>query len=314
MAVFLVERGQIAAKIETTKGTANAPAAIDAGIEVYDVSYTPEIGIAERDDIRSTFDKRKNITGSRAARVTFRAAIKGGSSAGSRPEVWALLRACCTTEAIVASTSVTYTPTTAESAQETLTIDVYRDGLVYRILGAMGNVRAIVKENEVPMFEFEFRGVYVAPTDTALLTGVTYVSTGPPQPVSMTLTLHSQTLRATGFEFDMGNQIELRSDVTNAAGYVHAVCVNQDPTITVDPELETVATFDYITRLQNSTAGAFLGQVGTAAGNIFRLLCPNATITEAPHGDRNRLIIVNLTLKARGLADSGNDSFNLRWT
>lgn len=313
MAVFLKERGVVAARLETTKGTANAPAAVDGGTEVSDVVYSADIAVMERDPVRASFDREKNITGNRSARLSFKTPLIGGSSAGSRPNVWAMLRACGYSESISAGVSVTYTPLTASASQETATIDFYADGILYRIVGAMGNVTLDVKENEVPMLSFEFTGVYVAPTDTALITP-TYSGVSPPSPLSATLTFRSTTMVATGFSFNTGNEVVLREDITNAAGLIHAVIVNRDPTITCDPELETVATFDFLTNLVNATAGEFNGQIGTAAGNTFRANFPNSQITEAPLADRGGRLTHNLTLKPRRLASAGNDFGTLRWT
>lgn len=314
MAVILSERGLIAVRVESTKGTANAPAAADAGIEVYDVSYTPEIGVHERDPVRPGFDTEKNIVGPRSARITFRTPMKGTGAAGERPEFYYLLRGCGLSETITAATRVDYDPISAESAQETLTIDVYHDGLRYRAVGCMGNARIVAKQGDTPHIEWEFRGVYVAPADVSLLTNPPYVTASPAAMISATLTFRSQTLRATGFELDLGNVVELREDVTNAAGYVNAYVARRDPTITCDPEVELVATFDFLTSLINATAGAFTAQWGSAGGGQWRINCPNAQIVGADISDRNSLKIHNLTIKARALnpQSATGDSVSIR--
>ena len=314
MAVFLVERGVLAAKIETVKGTANAPVAVDGGLEISDVSLNTDITVVERDPIAASFDDPKAIRGNRISRVTFKSPIVGGTTAGSRPPHWALLRACGMTEAISAGVSVTYTPTTASSTQETVTIDLYLDGILHRIVGAMGTFRKTVAENDTPMFEFEFHGVYVAPSDTALLSGVAYQAVSPPAPLGATLTFRSQTLVSTGWTFDLANSVVVRQDITQAGGVIHAVITNRKPVITTDPEVELVATFDFWSNVVNANSGEFNGTIGSAAGNTVRLLAPNAEITTAEPGDREGLRILNLTLKPRRLVSAGEDHASLRYT
>ena len=314
MAVHLIERGQIAAKIETTKGTANAPVAVDAGIMVWDLGLTERVDIAERNPVGAAFDDPAGIPEFRAYELTFRAEIQGGTTAGSRPPIWALLRACGLSETISASTSVTYALITAESSQECVTIDVYRDGKRYRLTGAMGNAVFVFERGTPTHVEFTFVGVYNAPVDAGLLATPPYVAVAPPAPVSATLTLMSNTLRAVGFRCDLGNQVELREDVTNAAGFIHAVIVDRKPRITVEPEDDLVATVEWLTKKTGGTLGEFVGTFGTVAGNIHRILAPAAQVVGAGFGERGGRITRTLELACRGLAAFTNDSVSYRIT
>lgn len=311
---MLVEIGMIAAKIETTPGTANAPAAVDAGILVWDIGLEERIDMGERNPVKTTFSRPTAVPQRRMYELTFRSEIVGGTTAGSRPPVWNLLRACAMTEAISAGVSVTYTPLTAPSSQETLTIDVYRDGKRYRLTGAMGNCRVTVTDTGVPVFEFTFNGVYNAPVDASLLTSVPYTSAAPPAAVGGTLTLMTQTLRGVGFEFDLGNTVEMVEDMTQASGYLRALVVDRSPTITVAPEDELVATVEWLTKKTSGTVGEFIGLIGSAAGNIFRLRAPAAQVMGAGWAERTGKIIRSLNLACRRLASDDNDECTLRWT
>ena len=71
----LVERAQIAAALEVTKGTPVPPVVGDAGIEIYDPSWTPTIEVAERDPKRASFDSFESITGNQSATLTFRVGV-----------------------------------------------------------------------------------------------------------------------------------------------------------------------------------------------------------------------------------------------
>jgi hypothetical protein len=312
MAAILMERAQAAARVETTKGTANAPIAADGGIEIWDLGVTPTVGVYERETLGATFDKPSGVPGERFYEATFRVPIKGRASAGLVPEMGILLRAAGLAQALPGAT-VDYAPIQAEASQETITLDLYRDGKRWRLTGTMANVTLEVRKNIVPYFEFTFIGIYAAPSDTALLTSPPYILTAPPQPLTATFTLMSQTMIATGFSFNLGNEVRLRHDITQATGFRNCVIVNRDPTISLDPEDELVATFDFLNRLTTGAVGEFVFQYGTAAGNTFRFRAPAAQIIEAPYADRDGLLTRSLTLRPRKLVAAGDDSFLIRF-
>lgn len=316
MAVFLIERGQIAAKIETTKGTvpAPAPAAIDAGIEIYDLSFNPTVEVHERETIHATFGKPAAVIGARFAEITFRSPVQGHTGPGLVPAVGPLLRACGFSETVAPATSVAYALITQESAQETITIDMYRDGKRYRITGAMGNVTMEARLGDVPFFEFTFVGIYTAPEDQAMLTNPPYIAVAPPQPVNATLTFFSETMCATGWTLDVGNDVQLREAVTEATGRKHAVIVNREPTISIDPEDELVATIEFLNKLTQGAVGELVATIGSVAGNTLTMSVPHAQITEAPFGDRNGLVTRDLTIMPRENVFDSDDAFTLTWT
>lgn len=313
-AIFGTEIGQVAARVETTKGTALAPTAVHAGIEVWDPQVTPVVGVAERPTAHATLGMPRGVPNVRHYEATFRCPLKGRASAGLAPEATALLRACGLSETIVASTSVTYQGVSLLSSQETITLDVYKDGKRWRLAGAVGNLVAEVRRDGIPYIDFSFLGKYAAPSDTALLASPPYVATSPPQPVGATLTLMSQTMIATGWQFNLGNEIKLRQDITDATGWGHGYIANRDPVISIDPEDELVATFDFLQRLTDGTLGEFVGSIGSAAGNIIRLRAPAVQITDAPYADREGLLTRNLTLKCRENVVDADDAFTLRYT
>lgn len=319
MAVALMEIGQIGVLVETVKGTAVSPAAVDAGIRVWDIGLEEQIEVHERNTVEAEFSQPHAIPGMRSYQLTFRSEVVGGTSAGSRPPMWQLLRACGLSEAIIVPTSVTYSEVANENSQVTVTIDVYRRvGATvkrYRLTGAMGNVRAVCLSDGVPYFEFTFLGVYNEPADVAdLLTAPPYVMAGPPPVVSATITLMSQTLRCVGYEFDLGNKVELREDVNQASGYLHAVVVDRLPTLAVTPEEELAATVEWLSKKTTPTVGEFIGSIGSVAGNIFRIRAPAAQVMAAGFGTRGTRGVRPLNLTCRKLANAGGDAMTLRFT
>jgi hypothetical protein len=309
MGVHLKERGHIAVAVESTKGTANPPLVGDAGIEVYDPSLEPVIEIADRNPLEPSFGRRRNITGNQMRRLTLRVPLSGSGTAGTAATWGRLLRACATTETIVPATSVTYAPVTAFASQDTVTIDVYRGEKRWRLVGVMGNPKFIISQNEVPVVEFTFMGIYVAAADSAPL-APSFPSVNPPSPVSVTLTWNAITLIATSLEIDLANDVQMRQDIGQATGYRHAVIVERDPSATADAEEEAVSTVDWEEQVRLATAGALSIVISGGAGNIHTFSAPVVQIVAAPLVERNGLLVRNLQFKLRRSASAGNDELS----
>src|SRR5258706_4816185 len=124
----------LAAKQETTIGTAIALAAGDAAFNVMDATISYEIPPTERWG-QGSLSKLASVPGARQGKVTFYIELGGSGTGGSPTPAWAttLLPACGWLQATNA-----FSPTSTTSNWKTLTIGVYQDGLFKSIKGAMG--------------------------------------------------------------------------------------------------------------------------------------------------------------------------------
>jgi hypothetical protein len=314
MAVILKERGMIAVELEAVKGTAETPDAADAGIEVFDPEVDEDIPIARRNSVEASFDKRPGISGNQMRTVTFRVPMKGSGVAGTVTEITKLLQACGLTETVNIGVDVLYDPESDDAVNQSATIDVYQDKLRKRTHGCMGNVKFVIAQNEVPVMEFTYIGLYNAASDVPLLTGISYGTVSPPNPVGMTCTWAGFTFRLTNFSLDLGNDVQLREDICAATGFLHAYIADRLPVIEVDPEEELVATVDWVEQMRTATLGALLITIGGTAGNVWTFNAPNAQIVDSTPGDRNLMQIKQLVLEALANTDDGDDSVNLTLT
>jgi len=307
---LLTERGLVALALEAVTGTAETLVAGDV-FECFDPSFTPGIEIGERNTFEASFDRRENVVGNRMSTITFRVPIKGSGTLDVPPPHGPLLQACGMLETINAAADVTYSLVTALASQQSATIVMQRDGKDFRIIGAMGNVKFIIAENEVPAMEFTFVGQYEAATDVALFSGFSFGTVNPPNPVGITpMSWNGQALCATAIEFDLGNDVQPRRCISEATGIKHAVIVNRDPGASADPEDELVATIDWLDEMVAGTAGILTVTIGATAGNIHTLAFPNSQIVGVTHGDRDGIVIANLTIKGRAASDAGDDAFS----
>lgn len=307
---LLTERGLLALELEAVKGTAEVLVAADV-FECFDPSFTPGIEIGERNTFEASFDLRPNVIGNRMSTITFRVPLKGSGTNDLPPAHGRLLQACALLETINAASDVTYTPITAQTAQQTATIVLQRDGKQFRLVGAIGNVKWIITENEVPAMEFTFVGKYEAATDAALFTGFAFGTVNPPNPVGVTpLSWDGNAICATTVEFDLGNDVQPRRGIDQPTGIYHSLVMRRDPTASADPEDELVASVDWLDEMVLGTVGVLTLTIGATPGNIHVLTFPASQIVGVTYGDRDGIVIANLTIKGRANSDAGDDSFS----
>jgi len=315
MAARLPEIGAVACAIEGVKGTPESLTAALAAIEVEDPEITTTTEHYERDPVGPTFDKPPSVPGPTMCEFSFRVPWAGALAAGTAPMYANILRSCGLSENINGGVSVQYRLVSVVSSQETVTFGFYKDGKLTTVAGAMCNAVLEVNHGDKPMIAFTGRGIFVSETDAPLPTSIPYVEVGPPAALGATLTWKSVSLIGTQVTLDMGNDVQLRPSMGAATGYEHAVIVKRDPTVTLDPEDELVATLDFVTHMRSITSGVaeLLVSWGSVAGNTIQLNARKCQLTAAPPGERSGLELRNLTLKPRRATVFGDDHFDLTY-
>lgn len=316
---MLTKRRIIAAKIETTEGTAESLANADGGIIVFDPKVDVDIKMVERNTVQASLSRLAKIAGAQMAKITFRAEIKGPGSTYSASNVPALgkyLRACGFYEVVDTtggSEKVTYKPASPGSTYSgstspvapSLTISCYQDGVIKTIRGARGNVKFSGKAGEPFYADFEFTGVWNGLSDGALL-APTYESTIPPVFVSATFTVDSYAAILQGIELDMANTVALRNSVNTAEGYLSAIITGRDPGGKFDPEMVIAATYDWFTKWKTSGAeGAMnIGNLGSTQYNRYKITAPKVTYTKISEADREGVDVADISFQlAQNSAD-----------
>lgn len=306
----LTELGLCALELEAVKGTAETLVAADV-FECWDPSYAPGIEIGERESFEPSHDTRPNVVGNRSGTITLRVPLKGSGTNDVPPPHNKLLQACGFLETINAASDVTYSTVSAQAAQQTSTVQINHEGKEATLVGAMGNVKFVITENNVPAMEFTFVGKYQASTDSALFTGFSFGTVNPPNPVGISpLTWNGQALCATSIEFDLGADVQLRRNIGEATGIKNAFIARRQSQATADPEDELVAVIDWLDEMVQGTLGILTITIGATAGNIHTLAFPNSQITGVSFSDRDGIVVANLTIMARANSDDGEDAFS----
>lgn len=304
---MLSRKKQLAAKVESTKGTKETLADADANIlcDEISVSFSPEEVV--RDPLRSSISPLVSLPGAKIGTITCRVELKGSGTATTAPSWGKLLRACGFEETTDAD-SVYYTPTSDEDSIPTLTIGVNNDGRLDLIYGARGNVSFEFAANQVAYATFTFTGIFDDTTDSSMWSP-TYESTIPVTwknaSISFNFGASWTTAVVSALTIDMNNEVTIRQDANAANGLSYAIITARDPGGTIDPDKVLVATQDWISHITTPTTGTFSFDLGTSTGNKLSFSAPKFQVIGREDGDRDGVAVDTITFKLR--ADSGDD-------
>jgi len=298
----------LTAKIETTYGTDSTPAAATNAILCRNLSVQPlNIEAVDRDTVRPWFGNSPQVVASRYSVAEFEIEYAGSGAAGTAAKWGPILRACGFSETISASTSVTYAP--ISTAQESITIWYYLDGLLHKITGARGNVSFEMSAKGIPVMKFRMVGLYNAPTDTAMATGVSF--TGFTQPVAFnkqntaTFSLHGISAKVESFSMDVGNEV----GYVNRVNSEEVVITDRNVTGSIQFETDTVAAKDWYAAILAGTASTLSIVHGSTAGNICTLSASKVQPLSPQYQEKDGIVMFNMPLSIQPSA--GNDELSL---
>ncbi len=203
---------------------------------------------------------------------------------------------------------VHYTP--VSQSFESITLYVYRDGLLHKVTGCMGNAVFNGESGSFGSVNFTFTGQYVRPTDTAMpsIPANAYESTIPHQIENAQLALrNNDNLCAQSFSVDMQNQIVHRDCMNNSDGFNGVTITSRNPQGSVNPEATLQANHPVWQLMEQSTQLPFHVRVGTVAGNIVKIIAEGAQYAGVTYSDRNRILVNDISLRFARYSSTGND-------
>lgn len=269
----------VLAKIETTQFTDPTPTAAANSILVKNLTVTPlRVESEDRALVRPYFGNSERIPVMEEGTIEFDVEMAGGGTAGAIPKYDVLLRACGFSSTNTPATSQVYAP--VSSGFEFITLYAYRDGLLYKMTGAIGTLSIDMAAKKIPHFHFRFVGKYVPVTDAAVASGADYSGFQQPKasiPANTgTLTLDGYAAKVAAFHVDMNAELS------------HALWMNNEtlgitdrkPSGSITVETVTLATKDYFTLVRASTLVAFTVTHGTVAGNRVTVAAPKVQLSD----------------------------------
>lgn len=286
---LLKRKRVLAAKIETTVGTAESLAAADAAMNVYSPMIQANVEMEEREG-QGGFGYLPSAPGARTGVATFRTMLEWDGT-DTEPK-WAdtFLPACGWVKVGGVFTPRSEAPGTNV---KTLTIGCYVDGVFKSIAGAMGTFVVTLPTGKAGYIDWTFTGVWQAPSDVALI-APTYPAAKPMRYAGGLAEWNDVNLCVSQVTIDAGNEVIMRECPTTEAGYISAFISNRKPKITADPEAVTVAAQDrwgaWLAMTEYALEIDVAGPAGGSSDAMLSFDVPKAQIMNLQEGDRAKLV------------------------
>lgn len=295
-------------KAENTYGTSSNPAATDA-LLFTELGVDPlAMEMVERETVRPYMGNNTSIVTQRSVPVKATVELAGSGTAGVAPRWSPLLMACGLAEAVVANTSVTYSP--VSSGFSSYTMDFYADnGSRQAITGIRGTFEMSLESGGLPSISFDQMGIFAAPGALSR-PSETYSAQAAPVPVNAdntTVSVHGFSACMASFKLSMGASMTFRQ----LAGCSKQVLLtDRKPTGEIVIELPSFATKDFIAIASAQTTGAITWTNTGPAGNIVAFTANNCAFDAPTFNEMDTVTMI--TLPFRPLPTSaGNNEFSL---
>lgn len=297
---LLRRRSVVLAKVETTYGQDAAPDASN-GILCSNPEVRPMADTLVRDFVRETLSPLEHVIGAKYVEVSFETEVRGSGDNSSAtailPEVDPLLRACgfaaTTGDDGAGNYYVTYTPKSSDF--ESVTLYVYFDGVLHKVTGCYGTFTLTLAANQFGRFAWTFRGLWNDVVDAAMVSP-TYDATKPPVVSNLQLKLDEFQPALESFTFELNNTLANRMDV-NAPEAIRGIMITgRESSGTINPEMETVATYDFFGIWKNATSKSLTAVLGSELGNKITITAPKVQEKSLTYGDREGVLTLEIPL------------------
>ena len=290
---LLTRKRVILIEAESSYGT-DPTMATSTVVLVTDLSITPQSSdVVNRDVVRPFLGASEQLLANTRVECTFSVELAGAGAAGTAPRYGDAIKACGFAEAIVSSTSVTYTPVSASFSSVSIHYNV--DGVRHIVTGCRGSFVVNAEVGSIPTIDFTFTGIYNAPTDTALPT-IAYGNQATPLIFKNGNTSGFQLLSYAGalqsLTMDAGVSTVYRELV---GGTKEVIITDRASNGTVTIEAPTIAQKDYFTAaLSDSTLGNLQFLHGTTAGNKVQLISSKVDIGDVNYGEMDGVAMLEI--------------------
>ena len=289
------------AKIEATKGTDSVPVVGTNAVRIKSGKISIPTEALARTTVKQTMGPLKHLIGKQIMQLEIEVELQPSGAAGTAPMVGVLLLGCATLETIVASTSAAYEPETTPSLQKSLSMYWYEDGLLYKLLGAVGKASFDASIGTVGGFKFTFMAAYAVPTAVSCPSGAVYQSSAPLVMSNADVINDGAAIKVGAFGFDDSTDVQHHYTTGNS----EFVVAGRTPKMKLTKD--SVSTAAEWAALTAGTDVSMSATFGATAGNRLIFTAPVArreSVTPAQRADRNTQEI------SYGLYESaGDDAF-----
>lgn len=304
-------RKLLLAKVETTYGTDAGPTAVANAILATNMSISPMEGQdLSRDRERPYFSADETIPVDVHSKISFTTELAPSGVAGTAPAWGILMRGAGCAQTIVANTSVTYNPVTV--GHESLTMHFAIDSDLYKLKGARGTGVIKLDASGIPVIEWTYTGLFVAPTD-GVQSAPTYTSWKDAQ-VANTVNTTSHSINGVetpikSFSMNMGGEVKPRFLI----GSEEVKIGGRKEQIELMIEAQTLATLNPYAMAMAEAKVPLVIQHGVGAGNRLALNVPRWQV-QRPGSPSDFEGGMMRTLRGVPLPNIGNDQWTLTLT
>lgn len=310
----------ILAKIETTYKVDSVPTGGANAILVSNVSINPlNAQNVDRELVRPYFGGSEQLVGTAYVECNFDVELVGSGTAGTAPAWAPLVRACGMAETLTASTRADYTP--ISSAQESVTIYWFDDGVRHILLGARGTFTVQAGIGGRPVLSFRLLGIdggataatpgaltltafqtpqVVTDPNTGDVTfGGTHSTSGAPAITGGT------TQISQGLELDLGNEV----NHTPLLGDESIDITGRAVTGRINVDLTAANEVTFITTVKNATLQSVGLIHGTVTGRRTLIWLPQVQLINPSKQEINGRRLIGFDM--RSVPTSGNDDIRI---
>jgi len=308
----LTRKRLLVAALESPYGTNATPTGTDAILVEDDLKITPlESETLERKIIQPYFGKKKQLLIRQRVKIEFSVELSGSGTAGVAPKYGKLISSCGFDETVVADTSVTYSLLSDNADIASVTLAFHADGQKHVATGCRGNMKLTGKVGEIPKLQFEFTGIYTAPTDVSLPTP-TYSNQATPLYMSLDNT-GDLSINGFGsacleeFEIDLKNNVIYR-ELVGCSKQVLITDRSGEGSLMIEAPL--LDDHDFFSDASTSDLGNISFIHGPDLGNSVEIIIPNAQFGAPEYGDSDGIQMLSIPF---GMVptSAGNDELEL---
>lgn len=207
-----------------------------------------------------------------------------------------------------------YRPTSDSANVDSITLHVYKDGVLHKVTSCTGTVTFTGEAGQVAQANFEFQGNYIDPVEEPVPLDAVFEQTVPPQVELAQMSIKGELdFCAQSFTYTLGNVTNLKECINAEDGFDGSYVTDREPTAQLNPE----ATYEAYTGMWYDFSEAeqfpLHTRVGSVSGNIVRIYAPRANFTGLTYGDRNGTVTFEAQFQLNGLAQAGDDELRIQF-
>ena len=308
------ERNQVLlAKVESTQGTDAEPTAAANAIKSAVIGVTIDGQELTDPTIKGSISAEPKRYTNKTVTLSIPVVLKGSGEAGTAPEISPLLQCCACKETVVStlgSEEVNYKPVNTAADMKTTTVYIYKDGLLIKVVGCMGNFTLSSPAGEFATITFNLQGKFAGATDATNPASPTYQNVDPVEVKAYGLTFGSWDdgiIRDFGFE--TGNTIVSRKNLNAPDGLEPFFVTARDPIWNTTLEAVSESESSFFDYFDDRTQTALTFTHGSVAGNKVIFNAPKANYDPPTMSSEDSILMYGLG--GQLLENSGEDNFTL---